>query len=152
MTPFPDRPAVDAELVDDAWPVAGPHDPDTVASAALAIDKLTRYLTHATPPGGPAGQTLPCGSDIHRLLRQLRSALGRLDQVLEHTRARTLELQTDPTLYDDRRCQEHPAGRTVDELSEALWRTRAQLGDTITALGQAHAAAGHLGHTPQARS
>jgi hypothetical protein len=129
-------------LIATFWHRDGPHTPDTVASAALGIDELTHYLARAT--FGPS--VLPHGSDVYVLVRELRSALGRLDQVLDQVSARTAALATDPTLYDDRHDGRDPAA-TVRELHGGLDGARVALGPLLAALGAAHNAAGHLGHT-----
>lgn len=130
-------------LVGTFWHRDGPHSPDSVASAALGVDQLFHYLARATAPW--AGANLPRGSDVYRLVGELRSALGHLDQVLDQTSIRAGELADDPTLYDDRRDGRDPAD-TAREMQGALDTARVALGPLLDALGAAHAAAGHLGH------
>jgi hypothetical protein len=39
------------QVVDATWHYDGPHDPETVTSAAQALPRLVRYLNNATRPG-----------------------------------------------------------------------------------------------------
>lgn len=134
----PDVHAILAEF----WHPDGPHSPDSVASAALAIDELTRYLARATIP---ASTTLPHAGDVYRLVSELRSALGRLDQVLEQTSRRMAAITADGGIYDDRRDGRDPAD-TAREAQGGLDAARVALGPVLDALGAAHRASGHLGH------
>ncbi len=70
-------------LIGDYWPNDGPHSPSSVAAAALGIDELTHYLARATAPWGAGPTVLRTGPDIYRVVADLRSAVGRLDQVLD---------------------------------------------------------------------
>lgn len=133
-------------LIGTFWHPDGPYSRDLVATAADAMDRLAHYLARATAPW--VGGRLPHGSDVYRLVGELRSALGRLDQVLDQTSRRAEELAADPTLYDDRdrdRAQRDPAD-TARELQGALDAARVALGPLMDALGAAHSASGHLGH------
>lgn len=70
-----------------AWSVAGPFTPAHVLEAAEEIDRVTRFLAHATQQ--PQAHTaVPCGKDLHRLISALCAGLGRLDQVLLQVRHR----------------------------------------------------------------
>lgn len=138
-------PGVDVEaLVGTFWNIDGPHSPERTASAALAVDQLTRYLAHATFPGRGA-VTLPHGGDVYRQVGEWRSTIGRLQQVLEQLARRAGELAEDPTLYDDRRGDHRPAV-TALEAQAALEEARQTLAPLDRALGAAHNASGHLGH------
>ena len=94
---------LDAEkVIRTFWHPDGPHSGDTVQSAALAIDTLAHYLARATF----GGSALQNGPQQYRVISELRSALGRFDQVLAQMSRHAAALRDDPTLYDDR----DPAG------------------------------------------
>lgn len=133
-------PDVDA-IIAEFWHPDGPHSPKSVASAALAIDELTRYLARATIHAS----TLPHASDVYRLVSELRSALGRLDQVLEQTSQRVAAITADGGIYDDRRGDRGPAD-TARQAQGGLDAARVALGPVLDALGGARRASGHLGH------
>lgn len=128
-------------LIATFWHRDGPHSADSVASAALAIDELTHYLARATLHS----DVLPQGGDLYRVVSELRSALSRLDQVLDQMSTRAEQIAHDPTLYDDRRDGRDPAD-TAYEAQGGLDAARPALGQLLAALGQAHNASGHLGH------
>lgn len=132
-------------LIGDYWPADGPHSRESVAAAALGIDKLAHYLARATAPWGAGPQVLAQGGDLYRLVGELRSAIGRLDQVLDQAAQRAGHLTEDPTLYDDRRDGRDPAA-TARELEGALSHARLDVGTLSTSLSAAHSAAAHLGH------
>jgi hypothetical protein len=129
-------------LVGTFWHVDGPHDADTVQSAAAAIDALTHYLARSTAPW--AGNVLDHGPYVYRTVGELSSALGRFDQVLDQLSQAVAALAADPTMYDDRR--DRPAERTAGELQGALDAARVALGPLAAAMRDAHSASSHLGH------
>lgn len=90
-------------LIGDYWPADGPHSRESVAAAALGVDELAHYLARATAPWGAGPGVLRYGPDVYRVIGELRSAMGRLDQVLDQIAQRAAALADDPTLYDDRR-------------------------------------------------
>lgn len=128
-------------LIATFWHRDGPHAPESVATAALAVDELTHYLARATSDRG----SMPSGPDVYRLISELRSALGRLDQVLDQTAGHVAALANDPALYDDRR-DGRPAAHTAEQARGALDAARTTLGPLLAALDAAHNASGHLGH------
>lgn len=128
-------------LIATFWHRDGPHSADSVVSAALAMDELAHYLARATF----SSKVLPQGGDMYRLISELRSALGRLDQVFAQMSTRAEQIAHDETLYDDRRDGRDPAD-TAFEVQGGLDGARPPLGQLLAALGQAHNASGHLGH------
>ncbi|GAA4554773.1 hypothetical protein GCM10023175_53490 [Pseudonocardia xishanensis] len=128
-------------IIGKFWHRDGPHTPESVRSAALAIDELTHYLARATW----RRHVLPSGPALYEFVGELRSAIGRLDQVLDQAARHAGALVDDPTLYDDRRDGRDPA-QTAREVQGGLDAARVVLGPVAEALGQTHSASGHLGH------
>lgn len=90
---------IDAEkVIHTFWYPDGPHSGDTVESAALGIDTLAHYLARATF----GGSALKNGPRQYRVVGELRSAFGRLDQVLDQMSRHAAALIDDPAVYDDR--------------------------------------------------
>ena len=131
-------------LIGTFWHRDGPHDAESIKTAALGVDELLHYLARATAPW--EGNTLPNASDLYRVVGELRSGLGRLEQVLDQLFDRAGKLAEDPSLYDDRRSEVYPAGMTALAMQRALDTARAALVPLQTGLSDAHRAAGHLGH------
>lgn len=103
------------EVVEVFWPYDGPHTPEKVRAAALAITGLVRYLNNAT---GPARTTLPYAASTHRLLSGLSGAVYHLPQLLDQLRT-SIETQAgDPGLHDDRR--DRAGSQTATELTSQL--------------------------------
>lgn len=128
------------DLVEQAWPYDGPHDVDSVTTAASAIADLSRYLANAT--WHP--HALPYASTTYRILGGLNSAIYRQVQVLEQLREAAGRIAQDPALYDDRR--DRPGSQTAAELTQHLDAARMLAGQLADALSTAHAIASHLGH------
>lgn len=85
-------------VVDRHWPYDGPHTDDTVADAALAIQRLCRYLANATY------RPLSSGPALYRTLSRLNEASVSLEQALQQMASGAVTvLGDDETLYDDRR-------------------------------------------------
>ncbi len=138
IDPYSDGPNVEA-IIGTWWHRDGPHSADRIVAAGLAIDELTHYLARATSTA-----TLP-GPRVYRLISELRSALGRLDQVAGQLSTRIGQLAEDPTLYDDRG-RDHDPAVTAREAQGGLDAARVALGPLTAALAAAHSASGHLGH------
>lgn len=128
------------EVIAEHWHRDGPHSVESVASAALAVDALLHYLARATWDQA----TMPRGGDIYRVVGELRSGLGRLDQVLEQMGRHAYALSSDPGLYDDRRDGRDPR-RTAKEAAAHLGRVREGLSGVLADLDAAHSAVAHLG-------
>jgi hypothetical protein len=137
VDPYTGGPNVEA-IIGTWWHRDGPHDPDRVAAAALAVDELTHYLARAT-------QGSMSGPRLYRLVGELRSAVARLDQVFMQMSGHAAALADDPTMYDDRGRGHDPAA-TAREAQGGLDAALIPLGEVNAALGQAHRASGHLGH------
>jgi len=134
----------DAEdLIEREWPFDGPHDSETVVSAAHALAALVRYLDNATQPR-LAPTTLPYGPTVRRVLFGVSHALGGMDQLFTQLRERMSTLADDSPMYDDRR--DRPAVQTVDEVVTALDEARCDLLELITRVQVACSAVDHLGH------
>jgi hypothetical protein len=129
--------------VESVWPYDGPHGPDIVTSAALALPRLVRYLNNATGPGH-ATTSLTCAATAYRITSHLAATADLLPQVLAQL-ARFLRAQAqNPTLYDDR--YDRPAGPTAlvaaADLDDAIKTVRG----LAEALHRAAMASGHLGN------
>lgn len=129
-------------LIDAAWPFDGPHTADSVEAAAVALGRLVRYLNNATG----YSRSLPDAATAYRVTSNLASVAGLLPQLLDQL-ARFMEQQVnDPSLYDDRRNENHPAHRTALAVSAALGEARRAAGSMGAALALAASAASHLGN------
>lgn len=133
----PDAPAI----ISTFWHRDGPHTAAQVAAAALAVDELTHYLARATW----CRTSMPAGSDMCRIISELRSALGHLDQVFDQMSRHAGTLADDPTLYDDRHDGRDPAD-TAREMQGGLAAARLTLGPLVAATAAAHNTSSHLGH------
>ena len=137
-------PEIDAyQVVEDTWHYDGPHDPDTVTSAAQALPRLVRYLNNATGPGHDRS-SLRYAVTAYQIIAQIAGVADLLPQVLGQL-ARFLETQsTDPSLYDDR--HDRPAVKTAIEavmgIRDAIEAAR-QLAKPLHVAAQA---AVHLGN------
>jgi hypothetical protein len=138
-----DRPKV-AAIMGTWWHPDGPYSSERIIAAGLALDELTHYLARATLYPG----VLNHGPQLYRLLGELRSGLGRLDQILDQLSERATDLAGDPTLYDDRstRTRRRDPADTAREIAGSLDAARLALGPLTQALGAAHNASAHLGH------
>lgn len=130
-------------VVAKLWPVDGPHDSRTVASAADALSALVRYLNNATQPGN-AADALACGLDVFRVLSGVATAVAGLDQLLRQVCDRLAVMANDPAVYDDRR--DRPGSRTASDASAVLSDARRVLEWSCAPLEQAARLTGHLGH------
>jgi hypothetical protein len=126
-------------IVEANWPFDGPHDEDTIASAATAVDQLVRYMANAT-------YRLPeSGQGLWRIVSGLREAVSKLDQVLRYLSERAEGVVADdPILYDDRR--DRPGADTAAEVAILLRLAREGLAEACKTLSQASAVASHLGN------
>lgn len=136
--PAGDRNIRPEDLVEQAWPYDGPHDADSVTTAAAAVAELARYLANATWHA----HTLPYASTTYRILGCLNSATWRAVQVIEQLRDATARQA--PNLYDDRR--DRPGPQTATELVEQLGVVHQLAGQLAEALSKAHGIASHLGN------
>jgi hypothetical protein len=133
-TPDPDT------LIDEHWPIDGPHGPGSVASAAAAVAHLVRYLNHATR----STNAHPSGPDLSSTLNNLATAVQRLPQLLQQLEANARWVATDATLYDDRGIDPSRTARDAgDELLSAARTVELLLQQHVDAAAQD---ASHLGH------
>jgi hypothetical protein len=86
------------DTVERAFPVDGPHSPESVRDAALVSAHLARYLAHAT--GGRAA--LGSAPDTYAVLVPLSEGVASLAQTLRQVAARLHDwAMTDDTLRVD---------------------------------------------------
>src|SRR5487761_1075529 len=114
-----------SEWVDQHWPFDGPHDAETVVSAATAVTMLVRYLCNATGPGNSV-VTLEWAHTTNRITGHLSRATYGFDQLLTQLADGLERHATDPELevYDDRR--DRPG---ADTAREAMHWCRDAVGD-----------------------
>lgn len=134
-------PEIDVDqLIETTWPYDGPHDPDTVISAAQALPRLVRYLNNATGPGHRT-ESLHHMCTAYRIISQLAATADLLPQLLDQLAGFLHAQSTNPTVYDDR--HDRPAAGTA--VVAAL-----DLGDAIKIVGRLvetlHAAANTASH------
>lgn len=89
------------EILAEHWSYDGPHDRDTVSTAAETIAGLVRYVNNATGPGN-ARDTLPYASDVDRVLSYLQGAVGGLPQLLAQLERSIAGQAAAGVLRDDR--------------------------------------------------
>lgn len=119
------------DVIHRQWPYDGPHDRDTVASAAEATAELIRYLNNATR----SANALDSAAAVHDVLSRLGGAAHGLDQLLRQLGAALhRHAEHDPGLYDDR--DGHQGGDTAQDAAEQLQQARqpaAQLAERLDA-------------------
>lgn len=136
----------DAErTIDCTWSVAGPYDAQLVFLAAVGIDKLTRYLAHATLPGRTQ-ETGASKQELYRLISALRSGISRLDQVLTQIRDHA---QDSIPASDDRggtaaapRAETAELMRNLDSAAERIRDVAATMAEAQRTAAHIHIAAG----------
>jgi hypothetical protein len=133
-----------ADTIHDYFPYDGPHDRDKVVDAAYGLSGLTRYLNNATGPWNST-TTLDWGATLHSTISALHATTTGFDQLLHQLSEAGQRLASDPTLYDDRRSDLHPAARTAREVALLLDEAHNALGVVTSKLGDVHSLSSHLG-------
>lgn len=87
------------EIVSAHWPMDGPHSPERIESAAVALAELVRYLNHATMP---QHDVLTGAPHVAGLLSALATAAQREERLCQQLSEWTRRLADDPTLRHDR--------------------------------------------------
>jgi hypothetical protein len=129
------------ELVEQHWPYDGPHDDESLPSAAAAVERLTRYLANATR----APRLTWPGPSAYRTVSNLRGAMVHLDQVLEQLSLYASgPMAQSASLYDDR--HDRPGADTALDVAVALECARDELRNAVEHLGRASRAGVHLGN------
>lgn len=90
-----ERPGPD-EIVEMYWPYDGPRDPELTASAAVAIERLTRYLNNTTQ----YDSGVPYAATVGAIMTAQRAAVQLQDQLLDQCQRRLIAVADDPNLYD----------------------------------------------------
>lgn len=138
---MPRKPVDGTELVAQHWPTNGPHTEESLASAAMAIQELIRYMAHATI--GTTLSALPFAQDGYIVVGRLAHAMSSQEQVLRQLSAWANTLAADPQLRHD---SDASAAMAAIEASEYL-RDAAGRADSLgRLLGDAQSALGHLYH------
>lgn len=130
-------------IIDEYWPYDGPHTPESVQSAGIAVDRLLRYIANATGPWN-AQNTLPYAASAYPVLGGIRDGVHHLPQILEQLKGFIDTQAQDPSLYDDRR--DRPAEETAYELSVELYEARHAAVVLGRRLSSARGIASHLGN------
>ena len=137
------------ELIETAYPTAGPHSLDLMASAGVALHKLVRFLNYATLPEN-RGAALPYASDAYRICGSLRQAATLQQQLYNQLAQRCDEFARDPVLgHAEHRREEinHSAAMEATEEAARAFRSAAGHSSELTAwLDAAHAALAPLYH------
>jgi hypothetical protein len=87
------------DVAETFWPYDGPHNAESVTTAAYATARLTRYLANATQPHQG---TLDFPSTVDNIVGNAIAAASGLRQVLGQLAHRMRALAADDRLYDDR--------------------------------------------------
>lgn len=109
------------DVVHVLWPYDGPHTPDSVIEAVTTISALVRYANNATQAGKG---TLQWASTVDSTIGGLHAALAGMNQLVTQLAVSLLDQVDNPTLYDNRRSPEHPAGETARRAAVQLQETR----------------------------
>lgn len=128
------------QVVAERWPYDGPYDPDTTREAAVAVERLVRYLNNATTKPTALEYAAAAGG----ILSGLRSAVHMLPQLLRQLEDFALRQADDLTLYDDRR--DRPGRATAVELAVSIAAARPAAAGLAAALDEAAELAHHLGN------
>lgn len=133
------------EIVESNWPFDGPHSDETVASAAVALGRLARYLANAT-------QHRPeTGASLYRIVSGLAGAAARIDEVLgQLAEATSGPIADQASLYDER--HDRPGADTAVEVAILLRGVLAPLRRAASGLQAAAGAASHLGNEERGAS
>jgi hypothetical protein len=102
--------------VEEFFPYDGPHSPERVVNAAHGVAALVRYLNNAT--GYP--DTLGWAATVHEVLGGIAAEVHGLDQLFRQLAAAMERQADDPTLYDDRRRDDLPAGPMARTAAEQI--------------------------------
>ncbi|GAA5128872.1 hypothetical protein [Haloechinothrix salitolerans] len=88
-----------SEVVGAHWPMDGPHTPERIEAAGVALEELARYLNHATMPRKSLLTDAPRGAG---LLGSLATAARRQVQLCRQLEAMAHRVAGDPTVRHDR--------------------------------------------------
>jgi hypothetical protein len=134
------------DIIAEHWPYDGPHNRDTVHSAAEAISGLVRYMNNATGPWN-ARNTLVYASDVDRILANLHGAVDLLPQLINQLRGFIADHSEAGEFYDDQERGNPDRGvETAAELVDALGEVRSALGLLSIGLTSARRASNRLGN------
>lgn len=133
-----------SDVIDQQWPYDGPHDADTVTSAAEAVSALVHYLANATGPSNQR-ETLQHTATVHAILEDIAGAVSGLDQLLHQLKSVLRHQADDPTLYDDRRA-DFAAPDTARAAAEWVNSARMRAQDLAGTLDAARDLTAHLGN------
>lgn len=135
------------DVIEDFFNIDGPHDRDRVIDAARCASALIRYLNHATQPGPRAERTLEWANTVHEVAGSLASVAHRQEQLLDQLALALDDMAADdPTLYDDRRDDKHPAPYTARKAAENLRAAAAESAHLGTVLDDARSFSVYLGN------
>lgn len=87
-----------SEVVGAHWPMDGPHTPERIEAAGVALEELARYLNHATLPRTGVLADAPHGAG---LLGSLAMAAHRERQLIGQLAAWAHRVAVDPTVRHD---------------------------------------------------
>lgn len=139
------------DIAEMFWPYDGPHNAESVTTAAYQLARLARYLANATGRGNGL-RSLEFPSTVDSITGNLGAAAGSLCQVLGQLADRIghAGFAADPRLYDDRAPAAHgvSAGMATHVAINAAAKLRIAQGDAhqlIKALQEASRSTNHLG-------
>lgn len=130
-------------IIERYWPYDGPHSPDSVHAAMIAVGYLLRYVNNATGPWN-AKSTLPYAASADRVIGFVASSVHHLPQLLSQLEQFIEDQAGDPSLYDDRR--DRPGSVTARELVDELQQARRDVAALADRLSNAAALSSHLGN------
>lgn len=137
------------DVVGAHWPMDGPHTPESVESAVVAVSELVRYLNRATLPDKGVLIEAPHGAGV---IGSLATAAHRQVQLCRQLAARARTVATDPTVRhdlcgDDAERSRQMAARSAMVSAAALDDAAAALVQLAARLDVAHTGIDLLSHS-----
>lgn len=137
------------DVVEAHWPMDGPHTPELVESAAVALSELVRYLNRATMPHTGVLIEAPHGAGV---LGSLATAAHREGQLCRQLAAWARTVAADPTVRhdlcrDDAERSRQMAARSATSAAAALDDAADVAGQLGGRLDVAHSGINWLSHS-----
>jgi len=137
------------EVVGAHWPMDGPHTPERIEAAAVALAELVRYLNRATMPDKGVLIEAAHGAGV---LGALATAAHREGQLFRHLAAWARTVAGDPTVRhdlcrDDAERSRQTAASSAAEAAAALSDAAVVVGQLVARLDVAHTGIDWLSHS-----
>jgi len=146
MTHTPERLDGD-DVVNEHWPYDGPHSPDSVREATVALSALVRYCKNATTHSDGLGYA----PQVYTTLGGLTETAERLPQLMSQLFRWAKLTETDATVRHDQHRADADRGaaagqHAASEAAELLHSASLQVGALADTLSRVRAELAHLCH------